>query len=430
MKKNSLVVFVTTSQSPHLEALIKYAQDSISLYEKVYVVSLLSCLRYRNELSFRSYLPISLNLSRFIRNGLNKKFFFFFFKKKSKCLNHIDFLKIPEGDFILDQESIYSILKTYSSTEWRAPALRLNKYTSKIQLDIVLISRKISSLLSRYNLDKEDDFLVFNGRLPAENTIVTSLTKLGYKNIIYHECNNYQQKVFFTRNKIHDMSGYYEVICQYYEDNKDKLLGNYYKYTKVGRKKEEKSNIITYFTNSADEYQFAYSKPINQSKIVSDLLEANFSGFSLRVRVHPNTENKSREVKNFWDRIKATYPEKVINYDENISSYILCKKSKLTISMGSSMAAESIILGTPHILIGKQNWHYRFPGYILCNEDDFLKVIKKCIRERLYNKKCISIKEKKLAAASYLFKLKRGDRIKCAPLGKFPILEQSLDFLD
>ena len=430
MKKNSLVVFVTTSQSPHLEALIKYAQDSISLYEEVYVVDLLSSLRYRHELSFRSYLPISLNLSRFIRNGLNKKLFFFYFKRKDNLLNHIDFFKLPQGSLLVDKEDIYNILNTYSCTEWKAPALRINKHILKIQLDIVLISRKISSLFSRYKFDKEDDFLVFNGRLSVENTIVSSLTKLGCKNIIYHECNNYQHKVIFTRNKIHDMSSYYEEICQYYEGNKDKLLDNYYKYTKVDRADEEKSNIITYFTNSTDEFQFAYSKPIKQSKIVSDLLEADFSGFSLRVRVHPGTRNKSKKVKNYWDRVKAIYPEKVVNYDENISSYKLCKKSKLTISIGSSLAAESIILGTPHVLIGRQNWQYRFPGYILCDENDFLKVIKECIEKRLYDKKRFSIVEKKLAAATYLFKFKRGDRIDCAPFGKFPVLEQSLDFLD
>ena len=99
MKKNKLVVFITTSQSPHFEALIEYAQDSLNYYEKVYVINLLSSLRYRHELSYRNYLPISLNLSRFLRNGINKKIYFLHSKIKNKYAH--DLCKINNLDFFM-----------------------------------------------------------------------------------------------------------------------------------------------------------------------------------------------------------------------------------------------------------------------------------------------------------------------------------------
>ena len=111
MKKNKLVVFITTSQSPHFEALIEYAQDSLNYYEKVYVINLLSSLRYRHELSYRNYLPISLNLSRFLRNGINKKIYFLHSKIKNKSINYINFSKVHQGDLIINEEDIFTILK-------------------------------------------------------------------------------------------------------------------------------------------------------------------------------------------------------------------------------------------------------------------------------------------------------------------------------
>jgi hypothetical protein len=432
MKSRKLVVFISTSQSPHFEAMIKYAYDSIGLYKKIYVINLLPRLRYRHEISYRSYLPVSLNLSRLIRNGINKQLFFLFKKRKKSPIEHINFSKTLQGDKIIGEEDAYSILKTYSCTEWKAAALRVNRYTLKIRRDIDSISKKISTLFFDLNLDNECDFLIFNGRLPIENTIVTSLTKIGCKNFIYHECNNYQNKVFFTRNRIHDLPSYYEEIYQYYENNREKLLENYFKYKKISRKDVElKENIFTYFTNSAEEYQFAYKIPINQSKIIARLLEVDFRNFSLKIRVHPGTKNKPKEVRSYWDRLKLLYPEIIINYDENVSSYELCKKSKLTASMGSSMAAESLILKTPHALIGKQNWYYNFPGYILCSESNFIEVITKFLSVTLTGENLeVSIKERQLAAASILFRFKKGARINCVPFGKFPVSEAPLNFLD
>jgi hypothetical protein len=426
--KKKLVVFITTSQSPHFEVLIEYAQDSLNYYEKVYVINLLSSLRYRHELSYRNYLPIFLNLSRFLRNGINKKIYFIHSKTKNKSINYINFSKVHQGDLIISEEDIFTILKSYSSTEWRAAALRINKYTSKIQSDIVLVSKRISTLFFKLKFDRNCDFAIFNGRHPVENSIVTTLAKLGCTNFIYNECNNYQNKSFFRKEKIHNLSSYYDEIYQYYEQNKENLLGNYFKYTKVKGGEEVKDNIITYFSNNADEYQFTFKNPIQQSKIVADLLEEDFNGFSLKIRVHPNTKNKSKEARGYWDRLKVLYPQQIINYNENISSHVLCKKSILTTSIGSSMAAESIILGTPHVLIGDQNWHHRFPGYILCNENNFMKVLKNSLREYSKNKIYFSDIEQQLAAASFLFKLQKGVRIKCAPLGKYPTKEISLDF--
>ena len=428
MKKNKLVVFITTSQSPHFEALIEYAQDSLNYYEKVYVINLLSSLRYRHELSYRNYLPISLNLSRFLRNGINKKIYFLHSKIKNKSINYINFSKVHQGDLIINEEDIFTILKSYSSTEWGAAALRINKYTSKIQSDIVFVSKRISTLFFKLKFDRDCDFAIFNGRFPVENSIVTTLAKLGCTSFIYNECNNYQNKSFFRKEKIHNLSSYYDEIYQYYEQNKESLLGNYFKYTKVKDGDEVKDNIITYFSNNADEYQFSFKNPIKQSKIVADLLEEDFKGFSLKIRVHPNTKNKSKEARDYWDRLKVLHPQQIINYDENISSHVLCKKSILTASIGSSMAAESIILGTPHVLIGDQNWHHRFPGYILCDENNFIEELKKSLRECSKNKKYFSDIERQLAAASFLFKLQKGVRTKCAPLGRFPTKEISLDF--
>lgn len=424
-----LVVCITTSQSPHIEAMFHYIKKNIDEYEKIFIVDFLPQIKYRHEIKFRKYLPLKLVVSRYIRNGLNKCIYIYF-KKKSFNEKVVEiFPKYSEKNEILDNKEVFNILKTYSSTEWGAPSIRLNKYTYLVKKDIEKISGITKYITNEIQLNKDDEVLIFNGRMPVENTVLTTLRKMGYNNIIFHECNNYQKKIYYIKHGLHDLEKYSDQIQEYYKKYKITVIEDWMRFKKISTKKATKK-FVTYFTSNTDEFQFSYEKPINQSRIIENLLKLNFINFKLKIRVHPNTINKSIEVKRYWMRMKELYPDIFINYDEMLSSYQLCKESIVTISIGSSMAAESILLGTPHILIGNQNWYYKFPGYIKTEEDACIKELKNFMEDYSLNPLRYepTLEEKRYAASCIMFDKRIGEEIGCAALGSYPIRRVIDDF--
>ena len=274
------------------------------------------------------------------------------------------------------------------------------------------------NFLDKYNIKKNDDFLLFNGRLPLEYGVKEVLFKNKLSKIIYHECNIYQKKIYFLRHSIHKLEQYDKEIYDYYLKNKKKALDDWL-YLKNIKPIKKKFDYVTYFTSNNDEYKFTYKKPTNQGKIIEKLVNLNLIKYKLKIRVHPNTKNKSDETKRYWDQLKALYPNIIINYNEEITSEYLCRKSFLTMSMGSSVAAESLIFDTPHILIGNQHWYVNLPGYYQCSEINFVSYLKKFLNKNK-NKFFVKKKYKFIAAASLLFIKAIGEKVNLVFLGKFP----------
>ena len=80
----------------------------------------------------------------------------------------------------------------------------LTNYTAKIERDLKNISKHLNSFISLKKINTKDRFAIFNGRLPIENAINTTLGNLKFKNIIYHESNNFKKKIYFWNFKIHN----------------------------------------------------------------------------------------------------------------------------------------------------------------------------------------------------------------------------------
>lgn len=424
--KKKLFVFLTTYQSPHLEASFHFINSKFQNYSKIYVIDLVRTIKYRHEFNWRGYAGLRLNISRKIRNGFNKFLYVSF--KKYQLRMALNFTSPPpkmSHRSTLSQKELFTILKTYSATEWGAPGIRINKYTNLINVSINHSSAVVNWAIEEFKITELDDFLIFNGRLPIEHAIIKTLGKRNFKNIVFHECNNYQQKIYFRNNSPHNLSANASTILNHKKllsevDIKKYLMD---KGISLIEKKSQKE-YVTYFTSSNDEFLFTYDMPVNQSEIIRKLLAIDYKDLKLKIRVHPNTANKSNQTRNYWDRLKELYPNIIINYDEKISSYTLCQQSKFSISMGSSMAAESLLLNVKHLLIADQNMYHSFPGFISCTEDNFYSKVSELVSlsgaDKLF---LVELDEKLTALASLQFNKKEGERIKLAPFGVYPTKE-------
>ena len=418
MKKKNLIIFLTTTQSPHFEAGFHYAKKNSKKYNKIYFVNLYSKVNYRHEFTWRNHCSLKVNISRKIRNGFNKDLYYFFEKLKN---NKYEFINLDEKKVVQDSKLLHSIIETYTSNELATTCLKTFKYESILIDSINKAIGLMYSLLDQYKFSKNDDFVLFNGRLPLDYCVRHILQKKGYKKILFHEYNLFENKIYFLNHSIHSLHKYSNEIINFYKNNKNSVIKKWNDTRKIKYKKLKKV-YVTYFTSSVDEYKFTYAKPIDQSKIIQDLINFKFpKNFKLKIRVHPNTHIKSDEVKMYWNRLKKLYPKIIINYDEKISSHNLCMKSLFTISIGSSLAAESLLLETPHLLIGKQNFYFNMPGYFKCNENDLSNFLNYLFVYFAKNqKKIISLKDKKFAASSVLFMKDLGEKINLTFLGNYP----------
>lgn len=116
-------------------------------------------------------------------------------------------------------------------------------------------------------------------------------------------------------------------------------------------RKVQGRSIVTYFSSSMDEFvgqgnDWTESKWADQWLALDDLVPAlKFNGFELRIRVHPNTLNKTwREF--LWIEGRArSYDCEVIPSWSSRNSYDVALESDLILSWGSTIALEAAALG-------------------------------------------------------------------------------------
>ena len=412
----TIVFYITTYQTPHFEFNFDYFNKVKDKYSEIIFLDLTEYCQYRHDYSSRNYINFFLNFSRKVRNGIVKKIYLRYFLMKRKFSHKR--IRFENKDYTnISNLDLKKILKTYCSTEFKSSRLVNNRYTPLIISDIKNIFSFNTEFLRLMKFKASDVFVLFNGRLPIEHSIKLSLLKLQYDKIIFHECNQFEKKVFYLTHSPHDLSSFSKLIFDYKNSNKN--LVEKWKNSKKPKILRSKKLYITYFTSSNDEYQFAYDKPIQQKLIINKLLKLSNEGYPIKIRVHPNTINKSANEKNYWSDIKAKNANVVINYNENVNAYELIQKSIFTLSIGSSIAAESIVLGVPHILIGKQNWYHNLS--ICCNTDpvNFIHVIKDKHND-INTFDNITSKKRELAAASLLFIKDIGYHIWTHPFGTYP----------
>jgi len=120
--------------------------------------------------------------------------------------------------------------------------------------------------------------------------------------------------------------------------------------------------LISYFPSSEDELILLSLEDEvwgSQKKIINDLANyfSEVGEIDFAIRLHPNTNHKSVEevsrLMNFKLEIERKYRfVKVINFNEQINTYSLIRKSDLVITSGSTVSLEAAFLKVPNILIG------------------------------------------------------------------------------
>ena len=286
------------------------------------------------------------------------------------------------------------------------------KYIKEIQEQIK--SAEMSIKLAEVILEKKkyDVIVLFNGRMTCEHAFKQVAKAKGLK-IYFHErvktntrffFEDYQPHYFDKRKK--EMKLMKEeipsqVINRIGEDFfKRKVLGDGVferSYTKnqviktskqltryLDNNKEKK--IISYFTNSDDEFQsidgVASRYPFfgNQISAVKDLADiAKLLDYILIVRVHPNLKSKSLNENNRWSELSKhieTSGFYWVSEDDPESTYDIIKKSSIVVSAGSTVGAEAVYLGKKSIVITNSFYNGIIPSVDLAETKEDLK---KCI---------------------------------------------------
>ena len=279
--------------------------------------------------------------------------------------------------------------------------------------------------LKKKNFNKNINILIFNGRMPIDSGILKACEELNYKNIMYHEMNTYNGKYHYKFTPWHELKNFdIEIKSLLKNKNKGKIIAEARSFMRYlgchsfKKKNNVNKKIILFICSTINEFYWHYKKPINQIEIIKKLLmnEKLKSEYDLIIRVHPNLKNTNEYQQNLWYLLKEQYRENVILHTENINTYDILRNSKLSISIGSSTAPQSIILKVPHIIIGEQNPYSKMNFCSIVSEDFFLKKYEKIINENM--KMLISDNKILRASASLIYENNFGENFKTALLSK------------
>ena len=245
--------------------------------------------------------------------------------------------------------------------------------------------------------------------------------------IIYHEVNNYSPLLLERNTPIHNLKNYHEQIITFRddEDNADLIERTILKYSKKSIGLQRERRYITFFTSSVDEFNFWYDESVNQIKLIKKLLnpklqeDLRIKGLMVKVRVHPNIATKHESQQRYWTWLKNKFPDNIINFDEKHDSLNLCLESVVTSSIGSSLAAESLLLNIPHILIGDQNIYVNLRQHITSTEETFIDVLMSTLMiNSTHNIEPLQDMCKKTISASLLYFHNAGEKFKFKTFGK------------
>ena len=357
----SVLSFITTAQSPHFEDTFSFAKE----FDCPAYFDLISDAPYRHDFTWRSHVPFRLNLSRKLRNSrLFKKIPYSITKyKRSEIRN------TASTSTALSARTFRAMLDAYIPFE----------YATRSVVDFETYSRLCSLFHWVNKLLQEhaeyiltfDKFLVFNGRLPCEFMVCDWLKLNGRAHdIIFHENNGFVKCSMTRHHSIHDLAKYSSDILaagrEYKIAELKRLSVDYF--DTVDRLNEPQtcadSNIVSYFTNSPDEYSWSYANPIDQVQLLFKLCSIfEHLDFRFIVRVHPNVQKKSLTVRRYWDEVCKVKFNKTefVHPSSSLNTLDLIQRSRYTVSAGSSVCAQSWAMSVPHLLIGNQHFYADLP---------------------------------------------------------------------
>ena len=144
--------------------------------------------------------------------------------------------------------------------------------------------------------------------------------------------------------------------------------------------------IISYFTNSDDEYQSIdgvssrYPSFGDQKSAVKEIADLAISlNYFLIVRVHPNLKNKSAREISRWSELSKYIQDRGfywVSEDDPESTYDIINRSLIVISAGSTVGAEAAFLGKKSVVITNSFYNGIIPSVVLAESKEDLK---KCL---------------------------------------------------
>lgn len=390
--EEKLIVFVTTIQTPHFEAILEIINKK--KYKKIIFVNAFQNAPFRLEKSFiegkiRWFIG-RLRRNNFLKeNKINK--IFNQISEKNKNTISIQYPKKYNLNLNYDYPLIKSIrMRIHSSllqgTNDKRFVKILKAHTWAYQNTLNFIKKNIKNR-------ERNTFLIFNGRMPIDSGILRACKKKGFKKFIYHEMNTYNNKYHYKITPWHELKHFNIEINKLLKDYPDNKIINEAKKFIIyqglkNQKKKRKRNLkkkILFICSTINEYYWHYKEPINQIKIINLLLtdQKITSEYEITFRVHPNLSNFDTFSQNLWFLLKKKYPENIILHNNTINTYKLLENSDLSISIGSSLAPQSIILGIPHLLIGDQNPYCKVNFCTVETFKNFFKNYEKIIKRTL-----------------------------------------------
>ena len=287
-------------------------------------------------------------------------------------------------------------------------------YKVSIEIKEQIKSAQISVNLAESILNDNhfDAIVLFNGRMTCEHAVKQVARSKGIK-IYFHEriktntrffFEDYQPHIFDNRKK--EMKYMKEeipaeAINRIGEDFfKRKVIGdgvfemsytkNQISHTSTKLKEildlNNGKRIISYFTNSDDEYQsidgFSSRYPFfgDQKSAVKEIADLAFSlNYFLIVRVHPNLKSKSSREISRWSELSKYIQDRGffwVGEDDPESTYDIIKKSSIVISAGSTVGAEAAFLQKKSVVITNSFYNGIIPSVVLAESKEDLK---KCL---------------------------------------------------
>ncbi len=277
----------------------------------------------------------------------------------------------------------------------------------KKQIKSAQISINLAELILIAN--KYDSIVLFNGRMTCEHAFKQVAKSRGIK-MYFHERMKPNTRFFFEEYQPHIFDKRKEemqimrdqipvsVINRVGEEFfKRKVQGegvyelsyteNHISNTSINLKtvldNNKEKKIISYFTNSDDEYQSIdgvssrYPFFGNQKLAVKEIVELAISlDYFLIVRVHPNLKNKSPRERSRWSELSTYIKDKGfywVSEDDKESTYDIINKSSIIISAGSTVGAEAAYLKKKSIVITNCFYNGVIPSVQLAESKEELK---------------------------------------------------------
>ena len=426
LKGKKVLVVSFTAMTPHLETSLEVSRrlHKSNLVEYVHLGKYVSRPTMYSKLFVKRKFQMPIRVNR-VKNYLKK-----YSNLKSK-IKWIDTDQFNDVNKSIKSDYSFNTLEELKSIQFKNynigvgvastivtdladpnPFPLENKVSIEIKEQIK--SAQISVNLAEVLLNNKnyDAIVLFNGRMTCEHAFKQVARSNGIK-IYFHERIKPNNRFFFEDYQPHIFDKRKEEM-QFMKDEvpvkvinrigeeffKRKVIGdgvfemsytkNQISHTSTKLKEildiNNGKKIISYFTNSDDEYQSIdgvtsrYPFFVDQKSAVKQIADLACSlNYFLIVRVHPNLKNKSSREISRWSQLSKYIQDKGfywVGEDDPESTYDIINKSFIVISAGSTVGAEAAFLRKKSIVITNSFYNGIIPSVVLAESKEDLK---KCL---------------------------------------------------